>query len=337
MNIEQDTQYTEYTLTSVTRVESDGGYTLGLGNSSCFYMPPSEEVVPAVGMKAKLYGKGFGYTVRGLVVDGKTVFYRTEAEEKIYRANELYGADAVEWLRRWDAGSGVWTIEMSKTSPAMENAMQYLMAEMLRYLVEHGKGWQDDEGMTTALKSVTDSLRDRCAFTNEQEALAARFAMMIYKYGPVAIFQNAESQGLHTIQTRKSELKQVAESAKEGDFGDTAAEWLRRWDAGQTVWSVSMGGMGPGYEDCIQNLTVETLRYFINNQVNLETEDAEQRELIKKGMDGVADELDKKYGFSGAQVGAARNLAAVIYRRGPADAFADPQIKDRLIQISKDL
>ena len=96
MNIEQDTQYTEYTLTSVTRVESDGGYTLGLGNSSCFYMPPSEEVVPAVGMKAKLYGKGFGYTVRGLVVDGKTVFYRTEAEEKIYRANELYGADAVE-------------------------------------------------------------------------------------------------------------------------------------------------------------------------------------------------------------------------------------------------
>ena len=120
-----------------------------------------------------------------------------------------------------------------------------------------------------------------------------------------------------------------------GFFGDSCEEWLQRWDDGKTVWSVSMGGMGPGYEDCIQNLAVETLRYFVENKVNLQTEDTVERDAITKGMDAVTDRLDKKYGFSGAQVGAARNLAAVVYRRGPKDAFSDPVVKGRLIRVRK--
>ena len=27
-----------------------------------------------------------------------------------------------------------------------------------------------------------------------------------------------------------------------------AAEQLRRWDAGDSIWTVEMGGLGPGYE-----------------------------------------------------------------------------------------
>src|SRR5581483_2130454 len=34
-------------------------------------------------------------------------------------------------------------------------------------------------------------------------------------------------------------------------YGTNAADWLARWDAGRAVWSIEMGGLGPGYEQCI--------------------------------------------------------------------------------------
>ena len=46
-------------------------------------------------------------------------------------------------------------------------------------------------------------------------------------------------------------------------YGKDAVEWLRRWDAGEGVWSIEMGGIGPGYEQCIQITAAEILRYMI--------------------------------------------------------------------------
>ena len=47
-------------------------------------MPKTEviKLVPTAGMVANLYGKGFGYCVRGLVVAGQIIFYLTEEEQK---------------------------------------------------------------------------------------------------------------------------------------------------------------------------------------------------------------------------------------------------------------
>ncbi len=46
-------------------------------------------------------------------------------------------------------------------------------------------------------------------------------------------------------------------------FGIDATEWLRRWDAGETVWTVSLGGLGPEYEQCIQITGAEILRWLL--------------------------------------------------------------------------
>ena len=42
----------------------------------------------------------------------------------------------------------------------------------------------------------------------------------------------------------------------------TLRELLSQWDRGEAVWSVSMGGLGPGYDQAIQILVMEILRDF---------------------------------------------------------------------------
>jgi hypothetical protein len=41
---------------------------------------------------------------------------------------------------------------------------------------------------------------------------------------------------------------------------ETAAEALARWDDGKTVWTVEMGGLGPGYEQAIHVTAFELIR-----------------------------------------------------------------------------
>lgn len=52
-----------------------------LGEGYWFAVPKDSPVVPKTGMIARMYGKGFGYSVRGLFLDGKCVYYRTPDEE----------------------------------------------------------------------------------------------------------------------------------------------------------------------------------------------------------------------------------------------------------------
>lgn len=47
---------------------------------------------------------------------------------------------------------------------------------------------------------------------------------------------------------------------REQTYGKTVEDVLRRWDEGSSVWSVEMGGLGPGYEQCIQVLAMELIR-----------------------------------------------------------------------------
>src|SRR6266403_1363829 len=66
-------------------------------------------------------------------------------------------------------------------------------------------------------------------------------------------------------------------------YGADAAEWLRRWDEGRSVWSIEMGGMGPGYEQAIQVVAAEVVRHLLDKKYDL-SDDAkwpEQREAIE--------------------------------------------------------
>ena len=120
-------------------------------------------------------------------------------------------------------------------------------------------------------------------------------------------------------------------------YGADATEWLKRWDAGDIVWTIEMGGMGPGYEQAIQITAAEVVRYLTLNNVDCS-------EGTPEGWKELDDEIDrwlwqnetvKKLGLSGAQAGAAKNLAVFICKLGPAGVMADERVKDRHIQAMR--
>ena len=45
----------------------------------------------------------------------------------------------------------------------------------------------------------------------------------------------------------------------------TNEDALAAWDRGETVWACDMGGMGPGYEQCIQIMGFEMLRAMLDH------------------------------------------------------------------------
>lgn len=71
-----DDEYRETTCTAV----KDGALTEADGLS--FGVDPSWPVQPRVGSTLRFYGKGFGWVVRGLYIDGQRAYYRTPAEEE---------------------------------------------------------------------------------------------------------------------------------------------------------------------------------------------------------------------------------------------------------------
>ena len=116
---------------------------------------------------------------------------------------------------------------------------------------------------------------------------------------------------------------------------ETVAEALALWDSGESVFSVEMGGLGPGYEMAIQGLAFEIMR-ALHGFDWLDTETLSAR--FDAVVDPIVHELNSKPwgGFSGAQVGAASSLAAMVCKRGYRAALRDPALDDdRRIQVSK--
>lgn len=77
--------------------ESAHGYNITFTDGWSFYVRSSSEVVPKVGDECRLYGEGIGRPVRGLVIAGRTVFYRTRDAQ---RAHELAEVEASKARRR---------------------------------------------------------------------------------------------------------------------------------------------------------------------------------------------------------------------------------------------
>jgi hypothetical protein len=117
----------------------------------------------------------------------------------------------------------------------------------------------------------------------------------------------------------------------------TAGEQVSQWDAGKSIWSLEMGGLGPGYEQAIQILAIEITRDNLGKPLP-ETE-SDQRSF----GDATVTRIDAKDangkpscgGFSGAQVGAAKWLAYKWLSIGPAKLLEDPNADDRRIQVSQ--
>jgi len=117
-------------------------------------------------------------------------------------------------------------------------------------------------------------------------------------------------------------------------YAKTADEQLRIWDSGESVWSIEMGGLGPGYEQAIQILVIEIIRDNISNPLPDENTWSDWGDSTVSRID--YKKPDGKYscgGFSGAQVGAAKQIAFRFLRDGPEKALKSAP-DDRRIQVS---
>ena len=118
------------------------------------------------------------------------------------------------------------------------------------------------------------------------------------------------------------------------DFEMTAKEAVQRWDDGEPLWCIELGGLGPGYEQCIHVCAVEILRDAL----------ASETPLDEKAFESLATATISFHngslgGLSGCQAGMASQEAWLAYKhgwRGMLKTAQDQGLDDsRFIQVSK--
>lgn len=127
-----DPDFEDATITSVRAEEKSGGWSITHSDGWSFFVPKDSPIAPAEGMTARFYGKGIGYSVRGLFLDGREVFYRTAAQHEQHEREERYGKDAADLLRKWDAGDTIWSITLGGFGPGYEQALHVAAVEFAR-------------------------------------------------------------------------------------------------------------------------------------------------------------------------------------------------------------
>ena len=64
----------------------------------------------------------------------------------------------------------------------------------------------------------------------------------------------------------------------------TASEALARWDAGGSVFTLEMGGLGPGYEQVIHIVVFELIRAFKDVRIDWAADPAILNHLREAGL-----------------------------------------------------
>lgn len=199
----RDREFEDVTVAKVER--SGGGWLIERSDGWSFYVPPESPVAPTVGARARFYGRGIGYSVRGLFINGRRVFYRTAAEHDEYEEIERYGADAADWLRRWDAGKTVWSIEMGGLGPAYEQCIHIVAAEILRFFIAQkydpktmfdGDNARRVDDETSAM-SHTNPIIKGLGISGAQWGGALNLAANIYRKGPRQVMRDTAVKDRH--------------------------------------------------------------------------------------------------------------------------------------------
>jgi hypothetical protein len=110
------------------------------------------------------------------------------------------------------------------------------------------------------------------------------------------------------------------------------SEAIKNWKDGKTVWSAELGGIGPGYEQAIQVLLWEIVSRW--DQGEVKDNEKSYPENYNKHVDGVTNELDKIFGFSGAQVGVAKATAYQFLKYGYSEMM-NKLPDERWIQVDR--
>ena len=116
---------------------------------------------------------------------------------------------------------------------------------------------------------------------------------------------------------------------------ETCEEALAKWDAGEPVFTVEMGGLGPGYEQAIHIVAMEMVRYFTTIPELPPVEDETANRMLLHHLRNIAGIVGQEVGgISGGQADSAINLAFVTKRLGWRVAVRKVG-PDRMIQVTK--
>jgi hypothetical protein len=116
------------------------------------------------------------------------------------------------------------------------------------------------------------------------------------------------------------------------DYGNLD-QALAKWQGGDPVWSIEMGGLGPGYEQCIQVGAFELAKRI--KDAALPDEKAALGDALDKHLYAVIAEVAPVLdGLSGAQAGAIQNLAYHFVKDGYSETLHQVE-QDRRIQCSR--
>lgn len=118
---------------------------------------------------------------------------------------------------------------------------------------------------------------------------------------------------------------------------DAVTALLALWDTGQPVWTIELGGLGPGYEQAIQIAAIEMARDNISVELPQDTTErsTEWRRLCSNTLSRIDDDL---LGLSGAQFNAAMWLAFQwCHGEGPENLVerARKADRNRAIMVSR--
>jgi len=122
-------------------------------------------------------------------------------------------------------------------------------------------------------------------------------------------------------------------------FPKTAKQALERWDSGANIFTIELGGFGPGYEQTIHIGVFELIRSITKNKkdeqiLKMDENDWDTKDqLLDKHLMDISEKYD--LGLSGAQAGAIKRFTYNILEKGWREVVKDEKYKDRLIQVSK--
>ncbi len=205
---ENDEGWFEDTLSSV--VDAGDNMTVITTGDGISFMLDSDPRLK-VGVNCRFYGRGLGDTVRGLFVNGEQLFYRTAEEEQERRQIEIYGADAKEWLKRWDNDHAVWSVELGGMGPSYEQCIQVLVAEYVRAGLQSGIDFSSEDSSRhfsalfnyTALHPTINQVHEHLGPSGAQVGAAKWFSYRLLTMSPKdAVEKSTSSAENHILVSR---------------------------------------------------------------------------------------------------------------------------------------
>lgn len=171
--IDNDKQFETHTIAKVTTHDDGwdvgffGGMLLWVPNNDCTRAPsPNEEM--------RLYGRGFGYPVRGITIGENVYRYQTEAEadaQRITDAKAAKDARAAEFIAKWDEFFG----EVNALPEPLRQRMMRFLSRDREWGAEFGRyelfACKEAAKIVARLRTVEEVKAFHAATGDEQKVL----------------------------------------------------------------------------------------------------------------------------------------------------------------------